>query len=204
MGGWGSGRRRDAKPTVEDCPALNITGLHRDGTLRSGEYFATAWRPGGERVIEVLGWRDGDAVVIRCRVRVAGDREDEMVERVGLAWTRCHYGGQRPWFGCPHVVEGRSCARRAAILYWVANSFRCRICAGLAYPSQREGREDRAMRRAHVLRRRLGADPRFGTSLPDKPRGMYWRTFARLREQIDVGEEAFYAKCRCLLARRNG
>ena len=48
-----------------------------------------------------------------------------------LSRSSCHYGGERPWFLCPH------CGRRVAILYGGA-VFACRTCYGLAYEVQRE------------------------------------------------------------------
>jgi hypothetical protein len=48
----------------------------------------------------------------------------QIVRVVPIHWTKCHFGGQRPWFNCP-------CGRRVAKLYWTEACFACRRCLGL-------------------------------------------------------------------------
>lgn len=53
------------------------------------------------------------------------------LQTVRLRHSVGHRGGKRLWFGCP------TCARRVGVLYHQNGlPFRCRICCGLAYPSQ--------------------------------------------------------------------
>lgn len=56
--------------------------------------------------------------------------------RVMLSSTLCHYGGQRWWFICPLMVNGKSCNRRVSALH-LSNSyyFGCRHCLNLTYKS---------------------------------------------------------------------
>jgi len=35
----------------------------------------------------------------------------------------------------------------------------------------------------------LGGDPRLITQFPDKPKGMHWRTYRRLRERAQAAED---------------
>jgi len=95
-----------------------------------------------------------------------------------LDWTACTYGGYRAWFLCP------DCGRRVALLYLPSygGAF-CRHCLDLVYNSQRETKEDRAIRRYNKIRRRLGWKPGFLNGEGGKPRGMHWRTFWLLRFQ---------------------
>jgi hypothetical protein len=58
----------------------------------------------------------------------------------------------------------------------------CRHCYGLAYASQREGPQERRRRRVVKLQQRLG-----GNSC-SKPKGMWRRTYERLREQAVEAE----------------
>jgi len=59
--------------------------------------------------------------------------------------------------------------------------FACRQCNRLTYRSQREAPDDRATRRADKLRNRLGWEAGILNGDSDKPNGMHWRTFERLR-----------------------
>jgi hypothetical protein len=99
---------------------------------------------------------------------------------VRLEWTLCRFGGHRPWWLCP--VAG--CGRRVALLY-AGRALACRTCSGLAYRSQRETTPDRAIRRADDLRKLLGWKPGIAHPSGEKPKGMQWRTFWRLRERHD-------------------
>jgi hypothetical protein len=105
----------------------------------------------------------------------------EIKSLIPILRTDCHMNGSRPWFGCP------VCGRRVAILYSVfASKFACRTCFNLAYPSQSEGAENRAIRRYNTIRRRLGWKPGFLNGYGDKPTGMHWRNFKRLKAEHDV------------------
>ena len=87
-------------------------------------------------------------------------------------------------------LEGECTRRRVqvAILYG-GGIFACRHCYRLAYASQREGADDRALRRADTIRRRLGWKPGILNGLGDKPKGMHWRTFERLTSDHEAFAE---------------
>jgi len=78
---------------------------------------------------------------------------------------RCRFGGARPYFVCPGVVNGITCGRRVAKLYGAGTYFLCRHCYRLAYASQREDRYDRALRRANNIRMRIPSDRAGGLAL---------------------------------------
>jgi hypothetical protein len=59
----------------------------------------------------------------------------------------------------------------------------CRHYYKLAYASQRETGDDRAARRADRIRDRLGWEAGILNGDGDKPKGMHWRTFNRLRAE---------------------
>ncbi len=65
--------------------------------------------------------------------------------------------------------------------------FACRHCYRLAYSSEREAAHFRAMRRAQKIYTRLSGDPNC-LDMPDKPKGMHWRTFERLHAKAEAGE----------------
>ena len=61
--------------------------------------------------------------------------------------------------------------------------FACRHCQKLTYECQRETDDDRAARRADTIRRRLGWKVGIANPVGDKPKGMHWRTFVRLKAE---------------------
>jgi hypothetical protein len=62
--------------------------------------------------------------------------------------------------------------------------FLCRHCSQLAYASQYEQPWQRALRRANKLKQRLGIDVGMGEPVPDKPKGMWARTYGCLLDEI--------------------
>ncbi|MEQ8608374.1 MAG: hypothetical protein RIB49_15970 [Rhodospirillales bacterium] len=105
--------------------------------------------------------------------------------KVRLTTTRPNYGGQRWWFICP--AKGI----RTAKLY-LANGgdwFASRQAYGMAYRSQNECIEDRMASRAHRLRRKLGGRAGFDEPFPEKPKGMHWKTYNGICDEIDYLEQ---------------
>ena len=99
---------------------------------------------------------------------------------MSLEWTPCNFGGERPWFVCPGVVNRIACGRRVAILYGPGKYFLCRHCYDLRYESQREDKNNRALRRAQKIRTRLGGSANMMEPFPERPKGMHHDTYMRL------------------------
>jgi hypothetical protein len=117
-------------------------------------------------------------------VSIAGGDWEEAVESVGITRLPCRYGGVRPYFLCPGVVNGKACGRRVSKLYGPGRYFLCRHCYRLAYSSQSEGAFDRALRRTNTIRKKLGGDPGLASPFPERPKGMWRRTYEQLQEQV--------------------
>ena len=64
--------------------------------------------------------------------------------------------------------------------------FACRHCHKLAYQCQRETDDDRAMRRADTIRRRLGWEAGILNGNGIKPKRMHCATFERLKARHDA------------------
>jgi hypothetical protein len=82
-----------------------------------------------------------------------------VTESIRIIHLTCRFGGVRPYFICPGVVNAVACGRRVAKLYEQGYYFLCRHRYRLAHASQSEGAWDRALRRANKIRQRLGSDP---------------------------------------------
>jgi hypothetical protein len=132
------------------------------------------------------------AVRMVCEWTVAGG--PRRAAAIRLEATPLRYG-PRWWLCCP------ACGARRAALYLPtahAVGWACRACARLAYATQRLDATDRAGRRMRRLRERLGipaghSSAAYPGGLPPKPPRMHFRTFARLRAELEAAEVRFAA-----------
>lgn len=176
MGGFGSGNwcRWSSKGTTEANNRIDIRYLKKQGSLTPGTIGALSWSCGDEPSgsIRYITYHDRIELIYRSR-DPGGEWED--VEYPGyFDETDCHYGGTRQWFLCP----GLNCNRRVGVLYGAGKYFLCRHCHNLAYSSQTEDRANRSARKSRKIIEKLGGDP-YSDFLPDKPKGMHWRTYDR-------------------------
>src|SRR5919199_2925374 len=106
VGGLGSGNRYrfDKKTTTDECNALDVRRLHREGALRPGAHFSSSWSRGGRETGSIRGFAYQNRLILSYRHRsgLGGEWED-VKELVLLEWTPCNFGGERPWFVCPGV-----------------------------------------------------------------------------------------------------
>lgn len=182
MGGLGSGRRAGlGRGTVDAYLSLDVNYLHRKNILQPGRVGDLHWLREGKRVGSMNVRADGDQVDLFYQVQISGEVQD-VNEGVRIIRVPCHLGGVRPYFVCPGTGKGTQCGRHVCKLYLAGRYFLCRHCYRLDYESQREGQQERLLRRAAKLRERLG-----GNSYK-KPKGMWRRTYERLREQAVEAE----------------
>jgi hypothetical protein len=200
-------RTRDSPRTL--CLMISGINTHKHGGREVGGYGSGGWNAGtGKRCVEslphvtvrqVLHDAPLNTAFVDLAVRLGG-----YACRVWLDWTACNYGGARPWFTCP------ACGRRAGALYWQNRAtaplrLSCRLCARLAYQSQRADAVDRATKRVERLERKLHRMDVRGREMLVKPKGMHWRTFERISARIDVAADAqwhaFGAWARAMMSR---
>lgn len=194
MGGFGSGRPSGyGKPVVEDYRSLDVNLLHRAGNLR--------WSSDSKTVSSV----NASQLLLSYRVQTGGTDWEDVVENVRIVRAPCRFGGTRPYFICPSVVSGVVCGRRVATLHVAGRFFLCRHCYRLSYTSQSEDSLSRMLRRAGKIRRQLGGEPNMLSLFPPRPKGMWRRSYLRLRKRVFEmewrAEGAIERRCEEMLAR---
>jgi hypothetical protein len=204
MGGYGSGRPSGfGCNTVESCRSIDVNRLHREGCLEPGWRGGWHWTRGGEKMASINLRTEADRLCLAFRVRIDGGEWENVEENIDIIRVFCRFGGSRPYFLCPAVLNGIPCGRRVANLHGLGRYFLCRHCYRLAYASQSEGSWDRALRRSNKIRHRLGGEPGSVKTFPERPKGMWRRTYKRLRDKsIDaetLANEAFIAQTKRLL-----
>lgn len=149
----------------------------RKNLLQAGAKIHSHWLNTGHSVrIHVRT----DHVDIEYQVESGGRSFSQSIS-VQLSFTQCKLGGSRAWWECP------SCSKRVAVLYgW--GRFQCRKCLDLHYLSQSETDQDRTLRRAGKLRKRLGWQPGIINPRGGKPRGMHWQTYYQLSARCHFEE----------------
>ena len=174
--------RGNGRSTTSGYLFLDVRYLQRKGFLRPGTSSSQRWSRRGEPFgsINLSAW-DGHVTLSYRTRRHESEEWTEKAYPVSLEWTRCNYGGERPWFRCPAT----RCGRRVAILYG-GSIFACRHCHNLAYDSQNETAHSRAIGKAQAIRTKLGGDP--CGDFPPKPKGMHWQTYYRWQRKEEEAE----------------
>jgi hypothetical protein len=170
--GTGGSRFGAGRPAThvkaENCLRLDVRRWHRKGMLWAGSAGTWAWTntETGERRGSI-GYRVESGAV---RLDYSTDNKPSG-QTVELTYTRCNYGGARPWFVCPIRFE------RVAVLYLRAGRFACRHCQRLTYASQSGDSIDRTWRKQYKAEEKLGENWQ-------RPKGMHRRTHERLMSVI--------------------
>jgi hypothetical protein len=163
---------------------LDINQLREKGCLRPGWSSTCQWINGKEVASSINLRAEAERLHLSYKVRVVDGKWEDMIETIPIVHLHCRFGGSRPYFICPGPKEGADCGRRITKLYLSFRLFLCRQCNQLAYASQFEQPWKRALRRANKLKQRLGIDVEIGDPFPDKPKGMWTRTYSRFLEEI--------------------
>jgi hypothetical protein len=122
----------------------------------------------------------------------AWSRKEDVRYQVWLAWTPCNFGGERPWFLCPGIVNGVACGRRVAKLYLRGRYFLCRHCHDLTYASRQQSSAlNVAERKCQRIRRKLGGSLRVDEPFPERPKRMNHRTYLHLFEEYEKAREEY-------------
>ena len=179
------------RPTVEDFRSIDVGDIKPSTLLTPGLNGIWKWSRAGEPIASMHFKFDGNAIEVDDH---SADGT-EMRGKVQLTWTRCPFGGRRPWFVC-------RCRGRVAILYVLGEALACRCCGLLGYASQYEDPGLRSIRRAHAIRRKVDAECDVFSAFPPKPLGMHWRTYDQLRDRGLTEDRRAIEGLRTLLTRR--
>lgn len=150
MGGFGSTRWRQhtKKWTTDDCQTISVFDLRRQNLLTPSQMWGGSWYwrdacSGRERgsINFELNLQIVPAYIQLHYFQVTENGERKMLRYpVRMQKSACHYGGERWWFICPSLANGRCGGRRVAKLYLAPSSsyFACRHCHNLTYRSSQE------------------------------------------------------------------
>jgi hypothetical protein len=164
---------RKPKVTVEelavDC--LDARELCKAGVL-DGEWVTSRWPEFRWPRVRTIRF---------SRYRVLIELENQGVpQQIRVSWTRCHFGGARPWLHCPF------CEQRVARLFKGLSGYFCRPCCGNPiYESQRRSEKARAYLQAYRARSLLGGSRPVTDPIPERPWRMKHKTYARLCDRIE-------------------
>ena len=203
MGGYGSGKRYSfaIKRTTSSLIALDVNYLNRSGNLNPMCWSHISWSRGDKPIGSVGIHVSGDTLILNYEWRGSHDELETITEHVLLSYTRCNYGGKRPWFISSGVINGVPCQRRVVKLYMAGKYFLCRHCYNLVYQSQRESKPDRLLSKSQNIRIRLGGTGSIMESFPSKPKGMHWSTYERLWREAEDAESQYLRKLDAWLSR---
>jgi hypothetical protein len=113
------------------------------------------------------------------RARILVKQNCQFLQRIPVSWTRCNFGGVRPWFKC-------GCGKRVAKLYKSLGGYHCRRCFDdPPYASQTKSTRNRVAFAASKLRLRLNGMASLTEPRPNKPKRMHRRTYARLLRRLE-------------------
>jgi hypothetical protein len=179
MGDENSGRRPGfaIRETVEGIGAVELHVRSAARSFQVGTTRTCSWSVDGKEIASV-SLRRIDLYLVEVSYVKCNDPGSSPVScAVQLTTDWCNFGGERFWFQCP------TCRRRTGSIFIVGPPFQCRVCLRLTYRSQRERHVARVLRKASSLRNRLrGTGDAF--SFGSKPKGMHWRTYKRVTNEL--------------------
>lgn len=185
---------------------MDVRALKRSGLFRPSTEFMWQWQLLTENELlttlsikvncqrsahfgfgEDASLADNLLLVNRVRLIFSVEGKDGVLRQtnqpLSVKWTRCHYGGERPWWVCP------DCQKCLALLYLTERRFTCRHCLHLTYQSCNESSWDRVRSRIAGIYDRLApqglpAMTDVTCFRPVRPKGMHRATYKRLIEEL--------------------
>lgn len=179
MGGFGSGFKFGSKKTEEDYRRIDMRTLHLHGFTKMKRQGKIEWLRNNEVIGEVKIFGGSASIELEYTHFDNNEIKSHLNYSIELSWSKCHLGGERPWFLCPN------CNRRVASLY-CAKVFICRHCLNLNYKSTREHNFDRSARKANKIRKKMGWEGGILSAIGEKPKGMHHKTYNQLMAKYEI------------------
>ena len=116
-----------------------LKSSRRRPCLRPGYRGGWQWMRDGERVAWIELRRDGDLLHLSYRTGQPSGNGREIEQATPIVWKPCRFGGARPYFACPGVVNGVACSRHVTKLYSAGSYFlrRASLSTGLCLAASR-------------------------------------------------------------------
>jgi hypothetical protein len=191
MGGYGSGRQ-GGWPTIEQTQSIKLS-IHNvmrgyDGSTPIGKKWAWSGDVPGE-LTAIVRPQGSHPPLVELRYRFEHFSRDtgDQTQYVDTGFSPCRFGGRRWWWACPstHRYVTKLYLPNGAVRFLSRKAYR------LDYQSRRETWLDRAHRRSGKLHRKLGWQYDGPIDFfPDKPKGMHWRTYNAICNQIEAAEQS--------------
>lgn len=195
MGGIGSGRGPFAEtPMVERCLHLDVNEF-TEIVEEEDVVGRLEWHDGKHQIHYQLRASDesgGRELLLFYETKRSGESK-EYDYTIPITFTDCNFGGERPWWRCPH------CRSRVGKLYLppTGERFKCRECYDLGYRSSRESGRPlmQATRRYQRIQKKLDQKPTHPNSIegsrPDRPKGMHQETYEELLDDLRAAEHEY-------------
>lgn len=194
MGGYGSGRK-STRFKADECIILDVNFLNKKGCLASGFSGSWVWHKAGNNKNLIELSFDDQSLLLRSTQRVGiSNQHKSVTQEISILFKKCNLGGVRPYFRCGNVTEGRACQRFAVKLFRTADRFRCRKCAQVSYRSQSRTKFKRISDRSDLLRSKMRGKAGVLNPTPEKPKGMWWRTYHREIKRIQEADARVWAQ----------
>lgn len=188
MGGAGSGRYSFCRATTtNDMLDIDLAWLRKQGILERPYWSTLTWSRGGQTHSSVCVIASPAGLLLSYTLTDRGEKKS-ITETIPFSCTDTQFNGRRQWFQCP------SCRKNCRVIYG-GEYFRCRLCYGLKYESQYEKSFSRVTDRALKIRRKLDDYGCIDDPFPEKPKGMHWKTYNRLRADYECGVEDWGRLC---------
>ena len=187
----GAGEAREEQERSEQGAQENVQEGKYEGAIEIIPIVHTPCRYGGDRAYFICPGPQATAAGANAGAGTGGVSEHRRVR------AQTDAGGANAAGANAGADTGIGCGRRLTKLYLVNRYFLCRHCAGLVYASPYEQKPwQRALRRARLLRQRLGsADTGLDGTLdgaPEKPVAMSVDIYAQSLDAILQAEIQAY------------
>lgn len=174
---WNAGRPGSGRPKMEDTLRLTTSYLNKRGAFESVDNpnaraeGTVEWNCGGKKSGSL-------GILIRGYILelIYNHNGADVRQAITLEAQPCYFGGRRFYFQCPH------CGDRCSQLMFGQYRFACRKCNQGQYRSQCDDACGRSWGRTRAIQEKLGYKGDNGHLCPQKPKGMHYKTFEKLRQ----------------------